>query len=247
MLFGVSTAIDGNVAVVGSAKSIGSPLGPALAAHVFRYDSQLKQWNEEAQLDASNSPTTFLWIAQWLAIDGNTIAFGDVWDTNGGRQQGSVFLYQYNSDVSKWIMQSKLVAPDGSTVDNDFGFAVAVRETRLVVGAPDFPQVNPPQDAGSAYFFDLAGEDCNANGICDSQDIASGASLDINANGIPDECEPITGDIDGDGLVNSRDLLAIINAWGPCPLPPQHCPADLDGDGSVNQGDLDIVLAHWSS
>jgi hypothetical protein len=32
--------------------------------------------------------------------------------------------------------------------------------------------------------------DCNANGILDSDDIASGRSLDANANDVPDECEP---------------------------------------------------------
>ena len=32
-------------------------------------------------------------------------------------------------------------------------------------------------------------EDCNANGVPDSCDIASGTSLDINTNGTPDECE----------------------------------------------------------
>lgn len=34
-------------------------------------------------------------------------------------------------------------------------------------------------------------EDCNGNGIDDSIDVASGKSADVNANGIPDECEEL--------------------------------------------------------
>jgi len=57
---------------------------------------------------------------------------------------------------------------------------------------------------------------------------------------------PHAGDISGDGHVNSADLLAVINAWSPCPSP---CPADisppLSGDGVVNVGDLLMVINNW--
>jgi hypothetical protein len=36
-------------------------------------------------------------------------------------------------------------------------------------------------------------KDCNANGMPDGQDIASGTSRDCNGNGIPDECESPIG------------------------------------------------------
>jgi PKD repeat protein/glucose/arabinose dehydrogenase len=56
------------------------------------------------------------------------------------------------------------------------------------------------------------------------------------------------GDTNGDGIVNVIDLLAVINAWGACPLPPQPCPADVappGGDGVVNVQDLLMVIANW--
>ena len=43
----------------------------------------------------------------------------------------------------------------------------------------------PVVDMGAIEYF----SDCNGNGIIDSTDIASGTSADIDANGIPDECE----------------------------------------------------------
>ena len=54
------------------------------------------------------------------------------------------------------------------------------------------------------------------------------------------------GDFNGDGVLGVEDLLALLGAWGPCPDPPDPCPADLDGDGTVGVTDLLTVLANWS-
>ena len=51
----------------------------------------------------------------------------------------------------------------------------------------------------------------------------------------------LTGDINGDGVVNTADLLLLLAAWGDCP----GCPEDLDGDGVVNTADLLTLLANW--
>jgi len=51
----------------------------------------------------------------------------------------------------------------------------------------------------------------------------------------------LTGDINGDGVVNTEDLLLLLAAWGDCP----GCPEDLDGDGVVNTTDLLTLLANW--
>ena len=54
------------------------------------------------------------------------------------------------------------------------------------------------------------------------------------------------GDVDGNGVVDFADLLAVLAAWGPCPEPPEPCPADVDGNGVVNFSDLLLVLANWT-
>ncbi len=54
--------------------------------------------------------------------------------------------------------------------------------------------------------------------------------------------QPATpGDVDGSGDVGVNDLLALLDAWGPC----EGCPADGDGDGVVNVNDLLALLAAW--
>ncbi len=61
----------------------------------------------------------------------------------------------------------------------------------------------------------------------------------VNPFGIP-------GDVDGDGVVDVLDLIAVLSAWGPCPPPPDECPADVNGDGTVDVLDLLVVLSNWS-
>jgi hypothetical protein len=52
---------------------------------------------------------------------------------------------------------------------------------------------------------------------------------------------PAPGDIDGDGDVDTTDLLLLLAAWGPCP----GCPEDINGDGTVNTADLLLLLGNW--
>ena len=49
------------------------------------------------------------------------------------------------------------------------------------------------------------------------------------------------GDVDGDGDVDTADLLLLLGAWGDCP----GCPEDITGDGVVNTADLLLLLGNW--
>ena len=53
----------------------------------------------------------------------------------------------------------------------------------------------------------------------------------------------VPGDVDGNGVVDFADLLAVLAGWGPCE---GDCPADLDGNGRVEFADLLLVLSNWS-
>lgn len=49
------------------------------------------------------------------------------------------------------------------------------------------------------------------------------------------------GDTDCDGIINVRDLIAVIVAWGPC----FGCTTDFNGDGEVNQSDILDLILNW--
>jgi hypothetical protein len=55
--------------------------------------------------------------------------------------------------------------------------------------------------------------------------------------------ETIPGDVDGDGVVDTNDLLLLLADWGDCT---GECPADFDGNGVVDTDDLLVLLANWS-
>ncbi len=54
-----------------------------------------------------------------------------------------------------------------------------------------------------------------------------------------------SADLNGDGVVDVVDLLALLGAWGECP-PMGDCPEDLDGNGVVDVLDLLALLAQWT-
>jgi probable HAF family extracellular repeat protein len=51
----------------------------------------------------------------------------------------------------------------------------------------------------------------------------------------------IPEDVNGDGVVNRLDVLAVVRAFGPC----DGCPEDVNGDGVVDILDLWMVLRAW--
>jgi hypothetical protein len=98
-------------------------------------------------------------------------------------------------------------------------------------------------EAGYGYGMDqqIALDDC------DRPHIGFGRRTDLNnawlVHAWPMMACP--GDVNGDGVVNTSDLLALLAAWGDCPDPPEECPADFDGDGDVDTSDLLTLLANW--
>ena len=68
---------------------------------------------------------------------------------------------------------------------------------------------------------------------------------DVTIEALP----PCPGDIaPPTGLVDVEDVLAVINAWGPCPALPTPCPADLAPPALVvDTDDLLAVINGWGT
>jgi len=91
--------------------------------------------------------------------------------------------------------------------------------------------------------------DCNMNGVLDDCDLAAGTSFDIDGNGVPDECDPLRGDLNCDGLINDADIAVFVTALGG-PLAylsdQANCDwlsADCDWDGDVDFDDINPFVA----
>jgi 3-phytase len=71
---------------------------------------------------------------------------------------------------------------------------------------------------------------------------AGAEPLDVDTSWNP---RGIRGDINGDGEVGINDFLMLLARWGPCPDPPDPCPADVDHDGIVGVNDFLILMSNW--
>jgi hypothetical protein len=58
---------------------------------------------------------------------------------------------------------------------------------------------------------------------------------------------PCPADINNSGAVDVDDLIAVILAWGECPVPPTSCPADVNASGAVDVDDLIAVILAWGA
>lgn len=131
--FGVSVAIDGDVAVVGadSDDDNGEQSG---SVYVFRYDRGGSNiWIEEQKLLAADGKSLD-YFGHSVAIDNDIIVVGAYKSELDYADQGAAYIFRYNSDGSQtWEEEQKL-----STSDNNklFGNSVSVSGKTVAIGAP---------------------------------------------------------------------------------------------------------------
>ncbi|MFK7961833.1 MAG: zinc-dependent metalloprotease family protein [Phycisphaerales bacterium] len=170
---------------------------------------------------------------------------GHRWFGNSGTQWRSVMAYSPGSRLARF-----------SNPDVNFdGVSSGIEPGNGGVGADNAATIN--QSAGfvashrafnsgdcTGLPIDADAPDCNNNNIPDPCEILMGLVADVNGNGIPDTCDPCAGDVDGNGVVGTSDLLSVLAGWGACPSG-GACPADLNGNGSVDVSDLLVLLSAW--
>jgi hypothetical protein len=232
--FGYSVTVRGNLALVGAYldNDHGADSG---SAYLFRFDSTAGVWIEEQKLAPDDGAATDF-FGRAVALGPGVALVGASRDDDAGADAGSAYLYGF--DGTAWTLAAKIFATSSQANDR-FGYAVTISSDAAVVGAPYADDLGA--ESGSAYIYDdMHPADCNENGVADGCDIAMGYSLDEDADGVPDECISIPGDLDGDGVVGIGDLQQMMGDWGMCPPDGSACPGDLDGDGVV--GILDLLL-----
>jgi len=247
--FGYSVAISGDTVVVGAISEDSSATGVngnqadnsasnSGAAYVFVRSGGV--WSQQAYLKASNTGAGDNFGVS-VSVSGDTVVVGahgegsNATGVNGNQADNSASgagaAYVFVRSGGAW---SQLAYLKASNTENGyfFGWSVSISGDTVVVGAygelSNATGVNGNQlnysaaQSGAAYVFVLSNPPpCPA---------------DIAPSGAPN------------GVVNVDDLLAVINAWGACPIP-SNCPADIAPigapNGSVNVDDLLAVINAW--
>ena len=150
--FGVSVAVDGDVAVVGAT---GEDAGGSFAgaAYVFERNATggTNNWREVKKLTAYAAEAGD-GFGNSVAVAGNVVIVGANRESSGGTNAGAAYIFERNvggNDV--WGEVKKLTASDAHKEDN-FGCFVAVAGNVVVVGA--FGEDSGGIDAGAAYVFE---------------------------------------------------------------------------------------------
>ena len=188
-------------------------------------------WNEAEFFFGSGS------IAGRAIISGNYILEG--FGPDGAR------LHRRSADG--WVEMFGFAGPDGAGLP---GQAATLNGSWAAFG--DWTLPDSGSFAGGVHVIPIA-IDCNNNGISDACDVATGASSDANADGVPDDCQPNICprggcenlDIAGnDCVIDLGDLgllLANFNREG------WDIAGDSDTDGDVDLADLGAMLAAWGA
>ncbi|MCE9596253.1 MAG: FG-GAP repeat protein [Planctomycetes bacterium] len=130
--FGISVAIDGDRILVG-ADSVDGPLSGAVGA-VYAFDWNGTQWQEVQKFQASDGASGAFFGCS-VALRGDRAVIGRFWDSpSGAHHAGSAYVFARNG--ATWSEEQKLVASNATREDN-FGWSVALSDTRVVVGAPE--------------------------------------------------------------------------------------------------------------
>jgi FG-GAP repeat len=147
--YGAAVGIAGNRAIVGAPDEDGGK------GAVFIHDFANGAWGSGLRLQAGDGAALDHFGAA-VAVEGDWALVGAPDDDDLGVDAGAVYVYRRTiiGQFALWLQNAKLKASDTVTGDR-FGAAVALKNGRAVIGAPNDSIVYFHQ--GSAYAFELAG------------------------------------------------------------------------------------------
>jgi hypothetical protein len=139
--FGVSVAIDGNIAVVGAYQNDSNGLDSG-AAYVYEFSGSL--WQQRQKLTPSEAHPSDQ-FGRSVAIEANTIVVGSYLGDANEPNTGSAYVFTRSG--FSWSQWQKLTAPDANTGDK-FGCSISIDSNTIIIGA-----YNGNNQKGSAYVF----------------------------------------------------------------------------------------------
>lgn len=154
--FGSVVAADGRIVVVGAPNArANANLGTLQTGAVSVFDLSLPDPQAGAISLINPNPGTFTYFGSSVCVSGSVIAVGayDAPFGSGTSRRGMVFIYDLSSATPSNRIR-EIWNPVAST-DDMFGYAVALRGSRLVVSGPG--AYDGTGSSGAVYVFDLSG------------------------------------------------------------------------------------------
>jgi len=150
--FGISAAVEGDVAVVGAYTENAGGISDAGAAYVFERNANggTNNWGEVKKLTASDAQADDYFGIR-VAVDGDVAVVGASNESEGGPAAGAAYVFQRNaSDTNAWGEIKKLIASDAQA--NDYFRGLAVAGDVIIAGAAG--EDSEGSDAGAIYIFE---------------------------------------------------------------------------------------------
>ncbi|MCK4873732.1 MAG: FG-GAP repeat protein [Phycisphaerales bacterium] len=201
-LFGISVAISGATAIVGTLDDDDNGISSG-SAYLFDISDSTNP-TQIAKL-LPNDGAAGDYFGGSVAIRGATAIVGANGDSDNGTQSGSAYLFDI-SDSTNPTQITKLLPNDGSGSDR-FGCSVAISGVTAIIGA--YGDDDNGGASGSAYLFDASGAPCPGDLDGDYDTDQSDLGLLLSAYGIDDG-----GDLDGDGDTDQSDLGILLGDYG---------------------------------
>lgn len=145
--FGVSVAISGDTAIIGSyLDDIGTNAEQG-SAYIFVRNGTT--WDQQAKITAADGAAGDRFGIE-VAIYNNTVIVGSYLDDVGiNTDQGSAYIYARTGSL--WIQQTKLTVADGAANDQ-LGYGVSLYGNTAIVGSYS-DDIGTNANQGSAYVF----------------------------------------------------------------------------------------------
>jgi hypothetical protein len=224
--------------------SVDPPGADPLDVHIVRSTNLGQSWSAPVAVNDNAGGGSYEWFGTLSVSPEGRIDV--VWnDTRSGPATTSEVYYAYSTDAGVSFSAGLPVSPAydstvGWPVQNKMGDYYHMISASTHASLAYAATFNGEQDV---YFLRVG--DCNANGAHDSVDLAASASADVNANGIPDECEP---DCNGNGVPDPVDLAGGTSADCNANAIPDECDVssgaseDCDGDGVIDDCQVSFDL-----
>ncbi len=155
--------------------------------------------------DVDGGTTTLLSPA--LNLSGTTDPHISYWrwfhNAGGANPDDDAFVVEVSNNGSNWV-NVETVGPTGPDVRGGWrrhafrvqDFVTLTSNVRVRFLATDSGPASVVEAAVDDFrVFETSCGDCNGNGIDDTIDLMSGSSLDLDGNGMPDECQPFSADV----------------------------------------------------